>query len=418
MKIVKTALVPTETKKDNQICFIMVSIILQLILFLVMIIINKHFDYSIDNYRYIYSSLLQIIGGDFAFIASSTLVAYQFLISFSPISTQYYPKKLFVSFLIITLAVIGLDVLAIYILQLEANVNYRCVYDFFITLNIYPLAVSFKYVLFVINSINPTNQLLKILERAKKAKTNNERLSVIYSLEEICLSAIQHGQGGYVNSCQDVFDEIIEIFSTTYIELNKNSSSDPKNPLRIIPDIIERISYSMVDNNMQNLVHFNGHILRNLSGVRYDGRRIVGVEIACSIEHIGVYCIEKRKITDIKNFIANAIFCIDDKNSASTMFWGCKLLVEECQRLIESYDRETLDVIEEIFTCIDYVIENKEANAKDCLSIIDFLCSQEWLTPYYKKLDSKIISEKIEKFHILRDDLYNLSKEEKTHSNK
>ena len=389
MKFDKELSKKTTANKKFQGWFIIISIVLQLMFFLLLQITNKHFPYSIDNYRYIYSSLLQIIGGIFAFIASSTLVAYQFLTSFSPISTQYYPKKWFISFLIITLTVIGIDVFSIYVLPLEININFRCIYDLLISFNIYPLAFSFKYVLFVINSITPRNQLLKILENAKKATTNKERLSVVYSLEEICLSAIQHGQGGYVRSCQDIFQEIIEIYSTSQVELNKDSAHHPDNPLRTIPDIIERITYSMIDNNMQNLVHFNGHILRELSVAKYNKSKIVDVEIAVAIEHIGTYCIEKRKITDIKNFIANSIYFIDETNSASTMLWGCKLLIKKCQHLVESYTQETLEVIEEIFTCVEYIVKNEDIPSEDSILIINFLCNQSWITEYFQKHNSK-----------------------------
>lgn len=409
MNVTKKASVATRNKTKSSSGFIFISIALQLFVFSLFFIINKNFSYSIDNYRYIFSSLLQIIGSIFAFIASSTLVAYQFLTSFSPISTQYYPKKLFVSLLIITLAIIGLDVLAINVLQSEINVVVRCIYDFLISLNVYPLTFAFIYILFVIKSITPQNQLLKILENAKKANTNDERCNVIYSLEEMCLSAVQHGQGGYAHSCQDTFSEIIKIYTTSHIGLNTHSSYHPDNPLRIMPDIIERISYSMIDNNMQNLLHFNGHILRELSGARYDGKRIVGVEIATAIEHIGIYCIEKRKITDIKNFIANAIFCLDKNNSADTMFWGCKLLMNSCQNYIELYTRETLEVIEEIYKCVDYSIENENVRPKDGVLIIDFLCNQTWLKPYCEN-NSKKIPTIIEKLSNVRTDLDELSK--------
>ncbi len=408
MNVTKKVYDTTGNKTKSSSRFIFISIVLQLFVFLLFFILNKNFPYSIDNYRYIFSSLLQIIGSIFAFIASSTLVAYQFLTSFSPISIQYYPKKLFISFLIITLAIIGFDVFAINVLQSEINAAVRCIYDFLITLNVYPLTFAFTYILFVIKSITPQNQLLKILENAKKATTNDERCNVIYSLEEMCLSAIQHGQGGYVHSCQDAFSEIIKIYTTSRIELNSNSSHHPDNPLRTLPDIIERISYSMIDNNMQNLLHFNGHVLRELSSARYDGKRIVGVEIASAIEHIGIYCIEKRKITDINNFIANAIFCLDKNNSANTMFWGCKLLINSCQNYIELYTRETLEVLEEIYTCVDYSIENENVRPKDGVFIIDFLCAQTWLNPYCHKNNSKKIPTIIEKLSNVRTKLAEL----------
>ncbi len=410
MKVVKRTQTFKSSKKNFRGGFVLGSIVLQLACFLLLLIIGKYFDYSIDNYRYIYSSLLQIIGGIFAFIASSTLVAYQFLTSFSPISIQYYPKRLFVSFLVITLAIVGLDVLSIYMLQSEISSAFRYAYDFLITLNIYPLALALKYVMFVIKSITPQNQLSKLLENATKATTNKERLDVIYSLEEMCLSAIQHGQGGYVRSCQDKFEQIIEIYSQTHVELNKNSAHYPDNPLRILPNIIERISYSLVDNNMQNLLHFNGHILRELSGARYYDIKIVDVEIASAIEHIGLYCIERRKITDIKNFIANAVFCLDKTNSADTMFWGCRMLINSCTELVKLFPYETLEIIEEIFTCVDYSIENEGVYPKDGVSMIDFLCSQEWLNTYYEKNGSKTVPTIIDKLSKIRNDLYELSK--------
>ena len=165
----------------------------------------------------------------------------------------------------------------------------------------------------------------------------------------------------------------------------------------------------MIDNNMQNLVHFNGHILRELSGARCNGKRIVGVEIACAIKSIGVYCIEKRRVTDISNFIANAVYCIDKDNSASTMLWGCELLIKACQNYIADYPRETLAVIEEILTCIDYAIKNNEVRPKNCVLIIDFLLKQRWITPYCKEYDSIRIPKIIENFSCIRDDMYTLS---------
>ena len=92
------------------------------------------------------------------------------------------------------------------------------------------------------------------------------------------------------------------------------------------------------------------------------------------------------------------------------MFWGCKLLMNSCQNYIEFYTHETLEVIEEIYTCVDYSIENKNVRAKDGILIIDFLCNQEWLKPYFEKNSSTKIPTLIEKFINIRVDLDKLSK--------
>ncbi len=410
MKFAPKVSVTIGNKPKSSSGFIFITIALQLLIFSLFFIVSKTFSYSIDNYRYIFSSLLQIIGGIFAFIASSTLVAYQFLTSFSPMSTKYYPKNLFISFLVITLIIIGIDVSAIYILQTEFNTISRCTYDFLVSLNIYPLSLSLKYILYVINSISPQNQLKRLIQKAKIVQSNEERLDIIYSLEEICLSAIRNGQGGYIRSCQERLQEIVDIYSTTYVELNEKSHEYPDNPLRIIPNIVERISYSMFDHNMQNLVHYNGHILRELSGAKYDDRRIVNVEIASAIKNISIYGIEQRKTTDVYNFVANAIYCIDESNSASTLFWGCKLLIIACEDCIDINPRDTLRIIEEIFECVDFAIKNKTLRPKNGVLMIDFLLTQSWLKPYYEKYDSKKIISVIDKLRDVRDDLYELSK--------
>ena len=41
--------------------------------------------------------------------------------------------------------------------------------------------------------------------------------------------------------------------------------------------------------------------------------------------------------------------------------------------------------------------------------MIDFLCNQTWLEPFYEKIDSKTIPTTINKFKNIRDDLYCLS---------
>ena len=274
------------------------SIVMQIAFIVPLYFVRKVTPYSIDNYRYLFSSLLQVVGSMFAFIASSTLVVYQFITSFSPTSISYFPKKIFVSFLSVTIIIIFVDVFSILLLKAEISECFRIVLDFLVSFNAYPIVLSISYVLFVIKSISPHNQVESLIRKAKAAPTNSFRAEVTYSLEEMTLSAIRNGQGGQVEECQNALRKLIDIFTNTKVELNSNSSQYPNHPLRIIPDIIERISYALVDNSMGNLMHFNGHILRELSGSRYDGESIVGVEIACVIEQIVLFCLEKHRIIE------------------------------------------------------------------------------------------------------------------------
>lgn len=357
-------------------------IIIQIACFVVLYFIGKIIPYSIDNYRYVLSSLLQVIGGMFAFIASSTLVVYQFISSFSPNSVSYFPKRIFISFLTITIIVVALDTFSIALLKTEISICFRMVLDFLISLNAYPVVFSVGYVLFVIKSISPHNQVAFLIKKAKEASTNSLRSEIVYSLEEMFLAAIRNGQGGQVRECQNALCALIDIFSDTKSELNENSGHYPEHPLRIIPNITERVCFALIDNGMSNLLHFNGHVLRELSGKRYDGKRIVGVEIASAIEHIGLYCLEKQRITDAKNFIADAIYCIDEKNSADTMFWGCKLLINELKFRMFDNPFGVLSLVEEVFVGIKYVLENENIASQTSKAIVSYIEKQTWVVEH------------------------------------
>ena len=354
-------------------------VLLQLSFFVVFTLIGKNIAYSIDNYRYVFSSLLQVIGSMFAFIASSTLVAYQFIASFSPNSVNYYPKKLFILFLSVTLIVVGIDVTAILLLKTECTPLYKCVYDFTASLNAYPVVMALVYVVFVIRTIAPRNQLSHLLKKAKKARDNTERADIVYAIEEIIVSAIRNGQGGYIRECQDALSDVIDIYSKGDDPLNCKSAHNPYHPLRILPDVIERISFSLVDNNMGNLLHYNGHILRELSGKRYAGKVISGVEVATAVEHIGIYCLEHKQLDDFYNFIANLVLCLDCNDSYSTVFWGCELLITSAKTRIEANPAETLKLIRDVINNISHAVKHEDIPDRAKTKIVDYFKSLSWL---------------------------------------
>jgi len=377
-------------------------VILQVLFFLLFSLLGRYIAYSIDNYRYVFSSLLQVIGSMFAFIASSTLVAYQFIASFSPNSVNYYPKKLFILFLSVTLIVVGIDVTAILVLKTECTPLFKCLYDFMASLNTYPVVMALIYVVFVIRTIAPRNQLLHLLKKARKATNNAERTDIVYAIEEIIISAIRNGQGGYIGECQDALSDVIDLYSREDDPLNCKFTHNPSHPLRILPDVIERISFSLVDNNMGNLLHYNGHILRKLSGKRYAGKVISGVEVASAIEHIGIYCLEHKQLDDFYNFIADVVFCLDSDNSYSTVFWGCKLLITSAKTRIEANPAETLTLIRYVINNISHAVKHKDIPDRTKTQIIDYIKSLSWLRNIAIKYNDEEIQKQMDEITIKR----------------
>lgn len=315
---------------------------------------NTIVKYDLDNYRYIYSALLQVVGSLFAFIASSTLVVLQLLHSIAPNSARFYPKNIFSFFLVTNIIVLIGDASVILFLEPTVKPLKQIILNLVITLNIYPLLFAFLYIYRVIRYLTPNYLAAHIIRQAKNAKTNYERRCIVYSLEEMILTSIKAGQGGNVCLYQDVFWEIISIFTNTRTELNSQSKFDPYHPLRIIPDIIERVASSLIDNGMNNLLHYNGHILRHLSGSKYNGTRIVDVEIALAVKHIARVCLAHSCTTDLSNFSADFIMCADESSDISTILWGTRHLIDV---LCEAPAHEAAYIFNDVISYLHHLIK-------------------------------------------------------------
>lgn len=285
-------------------------------------------SYDVDNFRYVFSALLQVVGGLFAFIASSTLVVLQLLHTNAPHSARFYPKKVFTLFLVENVLVLILDTMSILMLETETSPWRQVLLEYAMTFNLYPMVLAFVYIYYVIRYLTPEYQASHILRQAERAKDNEERCLVLYSLEEMMLTSIQAGQGGNVRLYQNAFSDLVAIYAHTKEELNAGSQLEPENPLRLIPDVIERITDSLIDHGMRNLLHFNGHILRELSGASYQGSAVVEVEIAMAVEHIAASCLERSCVNDLTNFCANFIWYADEEDNIDTILWGTRLLLE------------------------------------------------------------------------------------------
>ncbi len=335
-------------------------------------------SYNIDNYRNVYSALLQLVGSIFAFIASSTLIILQLLHSNSPNSARFFPKKTFSSFLIVTLIILICDTIAVLSLKAEISLKEQLIINWLIIENVSPIFLAFLYTLYFVRYLSPKYQVEHIIKEAKRANTNEDRRIIIYSLEEMLLSAIKGGQGGNVRLYQDALSYVIEIFTDTNIELNARSKSEPDNPLRIIPGIIERIVSSMINNDMPNLLHYNGHILRQLSGSKYKKNEIVTVEISSAIGHIANACMDNSRLIDLSNFCANFIMCADDKNGLNTIFWSIHDLAKQLTK--QSSEEDVSYIFSHIVNDLDYLLRNTNArHTPGAERIVSFIENQKGL---------------------------------------
>ncbi|MDK2814029.1 MAG: hypothetical protein PWQ08_1284 [Clostridiales bacterium] len=377
MKITRSAVEETKQRSKKELLFLILPF-LHIVLF-IWAFSNSFtvINYNLDNYRYVFSALLQVIGSIFAFIASSTLVVLQLLHSAAPNGARFYSKKVFSSFLVVNVIVLFCDTAAILWLEPTVTSLKQIVLNLLITINVYPVFLAFLYIFYVIQYLTPEYQVKHIIREAKHANNNNERRSIVLSLEEMFLTSIKSGQGGNVRLYQNAFSEIISIFTNTKTKLNSRSKFEPDHPLRLIPDIMERITASLIDNDMNNLLHYNGHILRELSGSKYEGNNIVDVEIATAVENITSACMAHSCITDLSNFSANFIMCADEKSEISTIFWGTRFLINELSKYCS---KEATYVFNHVVSDLRYLIDNVDIkNASEFEQMVSFLENQKSL---------------------------------------
>lgn len=372
--------------------------------------------YNLDNYRYIYSALLQVIGSIFAFIASSTLVVLQLLHSNSPNSAKFFPKKIFSSFLIVSLVVLICDSIALINLSNDVSLSKQFILNWLIITNIYPVFCAFIYTLYVIRYLSPKGQVDHIIREATKVRNNTDRCIIVYSLEELFLTAIKGGQGGNIRLYQDTLIQIIDIFTNTRTSLNAKSKYECDHPLRIIPDVIERITFSMIDNDMSNLLHFNGHILRQLCGSKYNGKEIVTVEISTAIRNIAIACLANGQIIDLCNFCANFVIPADESSGLHTIFWGMRDLIEQLPT--HPSKKDILKVFSTIIMCFQDLFDKKEVISNpETERMVSFLESQKDLIAICENCGNKSVGMNIRNFRKQLNDLHQTSNNDSAISN-
>lgn len=316
--------------------------------------------YELENYRNVLNSLFQINGSIFAFIASSTLVVLQINNSKSPNMIKFYPMGVFITFMSVTIAFLIFDgIVLLYLRETISLFNQFCL-NWLIVSNIYPIILAFALIFYVVRCMNPKYQVKQLISSARQAKNNDDRRDIIYAIEEMFLHAIQCGQGGTIRLLQNTISKVIAIYTETKQHLNKNCKYEPEHPLRIVPDIIERISFGLLDNDMSNLFHFNGHILRELSGSKCENDSIAGVEITISTKNILDKCLEKNCVSDLTNFCANFIMCADEDDDLDTILWSVESMLECLSKNTKSSD-DTNEIFSSIITYLIYLCKDMTA---------------------------------------------------------
>lgn len=327
--------------------------------------------YNIDNYRYIISAALQSIAAIFAFIASSTILIFQLSSDNSPKSISFFPKKIFILVMVELLTIISIDGIVLITLSTELKELHLFILNFIIFLNAESIALVIAYVLEVIKWLRPETMFEILLNNAKQADSNEERLEIVLSVEELTLKTIQKGYSSTAKIAIELFGNIIAIYSTEKTDLNLKAAFNTEHPLRIISSSISRIAKCLSKNDMDDFIHFTAHSLAKLSIVSEDmqGLSVCSVEVSSAVDNIIRECLKKNLDSAVYNFIADFSYTANDEDNTRSVALCLKSIVEEALKY-----EDTEYVISEVLEGYTFLVENHvdeiEVYCKEAISEI------------------------------------------------
>lgn len=285
--------------------------------------------YDIDNYRYTFSAALQPLAAIFAFIASSTIIMLQLSGENSPKSLKFFPKGIFIFLMFGLIIILILDTMILMFLPKKISSLNLTFVNMVIVFNAIALLIVVGYIILVINWLKPETTINLLLQNAKKATTNQDRLDIVFSLEELAGKAIQKGYSSTVKLIIDSYSEIIKIYTTTQTHLNERLAFNVNHPLREIPDSLARITLNLCRSNMDDLVSFTAWPFSQLVLCKDIDTSTCAVETHGALTRVIRECFERNLDSPAYNFSANLCYAPDKEDNAKDISWCLEAIVKQ-----------------------------------------------------------------------------------------
>ncbi len=316
--------------------FLLFFLIVVNILFLITPAILYRFNiiidqlYSIDNFRYTVSALLQSLAAVFAFIASSTILLMQLSGDSSPSSLRFFPKNRLILLLVFLLIVIIFDVSILLFLQNQINIIYFVFILTIAALNILGLEAVIYYVISIVNWLKPEKIFDTLKKKATVSHNDSDQVNIIASYEELIIKCINKGYCHNVKSAFISFEEITDIFIQNWSTLNSDELvEDPEHPICCIPGSIKRITLCLCKSQMFDMINYAGSILGKVAtfGSKKSNRGLFVVEVQDASEGIVKECLEKKLESPAYNFINSLIDSVSANCDLFDVCWMLSILV-------------------------------------------------------------------------------------------
>lgn len=284
------------------------------------------FPYNIENYRYLFSALIQVIGSILALVVSSILIGMQLLHTKSSRMISYFPKELYIQFSMATLFTIAIDIIALLCLESDLPLIVKIVLPWVAVFNLLVLFMTITLINSLVFLISPRTQIAQLIVESQKASTSEEWSEILYAFEEIFCSGIKSGEGGNVAVYQQ---SILMIINSMENRQGTDHIDELQYPLRNLPGICGHLIAILLDNEMSSYLFRFGDIFRRISEVSELAIKGANIELALTIKTISKLCLDRMCINEFCDMCAQFINSKDEAEGVDTLLLSIQYIVDQ-----------------------------------------------------------------------------------------
>lgn len=336
---------------------VLLALFIIYVLALIVNLITKKllFPFNIENYRYLFSALIQVIGSILALVVSSILIGMQLLHTKSSRMVAYFPKEIYIQFSVAAILTIFIDIASLFYLDSNMPLVIKIFLPWAVVINLFVLYMTITLIDSLIFFIAPRTQIARLIVASEKATSSQDWSEILYAFEEIFCSGIKSGEGGNISEYQQC---ILMILDTMEKRHDTRNIEELKYPLRKLPGICGHLIAILLDNEMSGYLYRFGDILRRISEVSELVIKGANIELALTVKTISQLCLDRMCINEFCDMCAQFIYSSDEVKGEETLLLSIQYIVDQvCSRS----DRESAAyVFSRIITDIQRVLLNKD----------------------------------------------------------
>ena len=307
---------------------VLLALLIIYVLALIVNLITKKllFPFNIENYRYLFSALIQVIGSILALVVSSILIGMQLLHTKSSRMVAYFPKEIYIQFSVAAILTIFIDIASLFYLDSNMPLVFKILLPWAVVINLFVLYMTITLIDSLFFFIAPRTQIARLIVASEKATSSQDWSEILYAFEEIFCSGIKKGEGGNISEYQQCILMILETIENRH---DTGNIKELQLPLRKLPGICGHLVATLLDNEMSGYLYRFGDILRRISEVSDLVIEGANIELALTVKSISKLCLDRMCINEFCDMCAQFICSEDVAKGEETLLLSIQYIVDQ-----------------------------------------------------------------------------------------